>query len=533
MKKTNSLVDTNSLTNLTDQAECHKLVSFEGYEFDYADERWPISRSASVIFYDISDILDPFLFDNYKKVLLHYVENNSGGYADAINSYTRDFFKFCYQQDKVVLSGLSSKHFINFYSSLPSTKKSIFGQISPFFKKWLEFGYEGIDNNALEAFNEVRIKGTIKGKAVRTLCPYEGPLSDLEYEGFYNGLNREFEKGSISLEEMVLVSLLLATGRRVTQIAHLKVKDYIGTTTVDGNEFHLLRIPKIKQRALWRDGFSDYALSPELGGLVEAQIDSMKSKLESLGALNQIDFEMLPILPYWKKIDELVANNAFTELNELLNSDRLHLSSFMVGSRLKKTASKVGLISERTGELINIFATRFRRTLASRAAREGYGVLIIARLLDHTDTQNALVYTENSPEHLKNIDKAMALQLAPIAQAFSGTLVKQEKDAKRGDDISSRIRNRETDEAVGTCGTHSFCAALSPIACYTCHHFQPWLDGPHEAVLNNLIEQRKNVLQKTNDLTIASVNDRVIFAVSEVIKLCETQKSTLSFKGGK
>lgn len=54
---------------------------------------------------------------------------------------------------------------------------------------------------------------------------------------------------------MVHVSLLLATGRRVTQIAHLKTKDYIGATTVDDNQFHLLRIPKIKQRTLWRDDF--------------------------------------------------------------------------------------------------------------------------------------------------------------------------------------------------------------------------------------------------------------------------------------
>ena len=533
MKRTNLLVSPNFPTDPITQAEHHKLLSFEGYEFDYAAERWSIARASGVIFYDISEKLESFLLDNYKKVLLHYVENNSGGYASSINGYTRDFFKFCYEQDKAILSGLSSKHFINFYSSLPSSRKSIFGQILPFFKKWLEFGYEGIDDNALETFDEIRVKGAIKGEAVRTMCPYEGPLSDLEYEGFYNGLNREFEKGSISIEEMVHVSLLLATGRRVMQIAHLKVKDYIGVTTVNGNQFHLLRIPRIKQKTLWREDFSDYALSPELGSLVEAHINSMRSRLKLLGALNQVDFERFPILPFWEKVDELVANEAFAELNELLNSDRLHLTSSMAGSRLKKTVSKIGLISERTGELINIFATRLRRTLASRAAREGYGVLIIARLLDHSDTQNALVYTENSPEHLKSINKAMALQLAPIAQAFSGTLVTREKDAKRGDDISSRIRSRETGEAVGTCGTYSFCAALSPIACYTCHHFQPWLDGPHEDVLNELIKQRENILLRTNDLTIASVNDRVIFAISEVIKLCETQKATLSFRGGK
>ena len=98
MNKTNSLVDTNLLTDLTGRAGSNRLVSFEGYEFEYTDDRWVIARSAAVIFYDISGMLEPFLLDNYKKVLLHYVDNNSSGYVDAINGYTRDFFKFCYQQ---------------------------------------------------------------------------------------------------------------------------------------------------------------------------------------------------------------------------------------------------------------------------------------------------------------------------------------------------------------------------------------------------------------------------------------------------
>lgn len=61
MKKTNSLVDTNLLTDLTGQAGRNKIVSFEGYEFDYADERWTVARSASVIFYDISGMLGQHL----------------------------------------------------------------------------------------------------------------------------------------------------------------------------------------------------------------------------------------------------------------------------------------------------------------------------------------------------------------------------------------------------------------------------------------------------------------------------------------
>ena len=121
-----------------------------------------------------------------------------------------------------------------------------------FLKKWHEFGYEGINTDVLEVIKELRVKNAEKGKAVRLLCPYEGPLSDLEYEGLYSGLSKEFEEGKISLKEMVIAKLFLATGRRPIQIANLKVKDFVGVTVIDGNKFDLLRVPKVKQRDIWR-----------------------------------------------------------------------------------------------------------------------------------------------------------------------------------------------------------------------------------------------------------------------------------------
>jgi hypothetical protein len=76
-------------------------------------------------------------------------------------------------------------------------------------------------------------------------------------------------------------------------------------------------------------------------------------------------------------------------------------------------------ISERTGETMKITPTRLRRTRGTRAAMEGHGVLVIAELLDHSDTQNAGVYVEARPEIVERIDKALALHLAPLAQAFA------------------------------------------------------------------------------------------------------------------
>lgn len=109
-------------------------------------------------------------------------------------------------------------------------------------------------------------------------------------------------------------------------------------------------------------------------------------------------------------------------------------------------------------------------------------------------------------------------------------LIKNEADAVRGDDPSSRIMDPRIDKSMqpmGNCGKHGFCGQLAPIACYTCAHFQPWLDGPHEAVLNHLIAERDRMLT-TADMRIASVNDRTILAVAEVVRQCQEQHNIQS-----
>jgi len=157
--------------------------------------------------------------------------------------------------------------------------------------------------------------------------------------------------------------------------------------------------------------------------------------------------------------------------------------------------------------------------------------LIIAELLDHTDDQNARVYTENVPEHVTAIDEAVARQLAPIAQAFSGVLVDRESDALRGSDPTSRIRT-DGGAGVGTCGMYGFCGALAPIACYTCKSFQPWLDGPHQEVLDGLLAERDRIQEITRDESIAAINDRTVIAVAEVVRRCTEREKELGAMDG-
>jgi len=116
--------------------------------------------------------------------------------------------------------------------------------------------------------------------------------------------------------------------------------------------------------------------------------------------------------------------------------------------------------------------------------------------------------------------------MAPIAQAFAGKLVKDKSTAIRFDDPTSDIIDPKVDpscKAMGKCGTYSFCSLYAPLACYTCNSFQAWVDGPHEKLLEYLINERERLL-KITDYRIASINDKTILAVAQVILECRKYK---------
>lgn len=178
---------------------------------------------------------------------------------------------------------------------------------------------------------------------------------------------------------------------------------------------------------------------------------------------------------------------------------------------------------------MSITAVRFRRTIGTRAAEEGYGPLVIARLLDHTDTQNVGVYAANSPAIIERIDRAIAMEMAPLAQAFAGVLVNGKGSSR---DATQRIIDLRVDRSgapIGDCGSHGFCSFNAPIACYTCTSFEAWTDGPHEAVLDYLLNQRDRYL-RTSDKRIASINDRTIYAVAAVVDACQKIKGGPSLR---
>ena len=129
------------------------------------------------------------------------------------------------------------------------------------------------------------------------------------------------------------------------------------------------------------------------------------------------------------------------------------------------------------------------------------------------------VYTKNTVQEAEIINRTVGARLAPFAQACMGTLVDSERDAIRGDEPGSRVPNHRQ-EAVGTCGNYSFCIS-SFRACYTCRHFQPWVDGPHEGVLEELYKEKEHAAEAGCGREVVNAGDQLILAVEHCVALCK------------
>ena len=178
---------------------------------------------------------------------------------------------------------------------------------------------------------------------------------------------------------------------------------------------------------------------------------------------------------------------------------------------------------------LHINPRRFRYTHATNMAMLGASDYAIAEELGHSDTQQVKVYTEFNEDMADRIDAALASDLTPLAQAFSGTLIDSEKDAIRANDPRSRINNNDGNP-VGNCGKFGFCAN-GTIHCYTCNKFQPWLNAPHTEVLKTVASEVDRKRQMGASEFVLQASNRTINAIKVVIDKCEARKQELEKEG--
>jgi integrase len=398
---------------------------------------------------------------------------------------------------------------------------------------WYRLGYPGIDAATIDVVNALKAPSSQGRSRITSDDATKGWYTAQEYEDLIDTYWLDYESESVSLRDTSALLLLGQYGKRGIQLANLKVCDFMSCGETDGLSGKRIAFPGAKDRGAekWFRGskFEVHPLGDDLWNLSMLQIDSTVSFHEKYFGrpLNDAERNELPFLQ--TSLIRLRERKIKT-FKTVQSSAMLHFSPQGISSLLKRLQG-TKVISHRTGEPVREFAYRMRYTRARQLARLGVPRTTLQYWLGHAGNTSVDHYYDDPAEDARLLDIEMQVILAPLAQAFYGTLRDKESDAVRGDDPSSRI---ELDGRynVGTCGDHGFCSASVPIPCYRCAKFQPWVDAPHEEVLLRLIERQEeenniHLPSKSRRILVPLQLDKDIAAVRLVIKLCDARKQEL------
>ena len=493
-----------------------RIRTRSGIEFDASGDVWAYREGLIDVSVDFGTLagISPELLMGAKRTLAWYVEHRSADHVMNLHTRLLHFVRSTVSESGK-LESITSVALINYKAKLESSNEWYLGTFAGLLRKWDRLGYTGVSKDALQFLNGIKVKGNAKGVAVLTMDPRNGPFTHIEAEALQDAMNDAYATGIIDAADFMLAWLYVLLGQRNMQYAALKVCDVVLRYDA-GIPVYSVKMPSAKRRGVRsRDRLVERKLIEQFGEMLFAYKGRVREQF--FGKLD--DPDQAPLFPGTAR------ENGDPDF-------RFHRTADQIGARLTRVLEGLSVASERTGEEMNVTARRFRSTIGTRAGEEGYPPLVIAALLDHTDTQSVGVYTANSPAIIDRIDRALAMDMAPLAQAFAGVI--QDSVEAAASDPSRRIIDLRIDRsgaAMGSCGSHGFCGFAAPIACYTCKSFNAWLDGPHEAVLQRLLDRRERLLC-TSDKRMASVNDRTIFAVASVVKQCNDIKSVVKVSIG-
>lgn len=530
--------------------------SKNGQSFVVSEGRWQLTARESVDTTVVKQKYTGPLLNSILLTLADYAAQNAPGTVLNVRRAVVGFAEHASPHDP--LSSINLADLLSFRHAYRTRTGHDGGTttLRAFLRRCYDLGYGGIARELINELAMWELKNAPTGESVNREDVDSGPFTREELAGLEAEWMSGFEGGSISLETLTVALLLSRTGRRPSQVAALKLIDLDDSRHEDvkpgdpkpPRRLLLIHVPRAKQKtAGWRELFRSVELIPSTWNLCVAQRQHVIERISQLltdlhwelqEADSKLIFENAPMFPMWsllpslqKELEQLLAAGhhgaALSRFRSFVIGDGWHADKHGIARVLDRACDGIQA-TNRIGEALNATARRFRYYLATEMDRMGVGQGVIAHALDHNDTTTIIAYRQNHPGRARIINQATARSLAPLARLFRGEVVEKEADARGGDDpATTRILYKG--RGTATCGDRVQCGLNRlPVPCYTCNHFQPWLDGPHEEMLEELLTERQeryDVLGESSPMVAR--DDNTIFAVVQVIQLCEVRRAEL------
>ncbi|MBT3092194.1 MAG: hypothetical protein KME58_04720 [Candidatus Thiodiazotropha sp. (ex Lucina pensylvanica)] len=216
--------------------------SRDGFEYAMQESSWVVSNGRKFYF---SNHFQLDHLDEYKEVLSNFLETHSPSYCENIHSFVREYIKGTGART------FNSKDISLFRADLGAEGEHRLGHIKAFLLQWSDWGYSGVSDSLADWLQEQKIRGNVKGRAVRTQCPYSGAFSRVERASILEWASDEFRDGALPPDTYAALYLVATTGQRPVQYAGLKSKDLkvkVDRAAQGEHENYLLKLPKAKQR---------------------------------------------------------------------------------------------------------------------------------------------------------------------------------------------------------------------------------------------------------------------------------------------
>lgn len=473
-----------------------------GVEFDPEADEWKFRDGTFDLYIQHSAYshLNPTLRSSVRSFLTHTLEKKSARTTHAYNRVLIDFLSLADFPPGATEIGLAAY--------LNARAKPTQRHLGAILQTWYRLGLAGVNAQVYQAILELRgPKGAPKGVPVATADPVKGPFTELEFESLQDAINHAYIDETLDAADFVMCWLSMAFGVRPVQLAALKLKDFLpnGTETHKGP---VLMVPRAKRKNVGeRQLFKERPLAPQLASIVQPYVDAVRAELA--GLLD--DPGEAPFFPMRGRSTGFPAGWEY------------HPSGAVLTKRFTAIGNWLAINSIRTGKRMPTNAYRFRYTFGTRGAAEGIPDMILAEMMDHDNLGSISVYVEACDGIVDRINKAVAGDLAAIANAFRGRIISGPKEASLGEHTAPVIRDlRVSASPLASCAQDTECELRAPIACYTCRSFEPWLNAPHEAVLAALLKLNKK--KKAQSHGRQRVHNRTILAVIQVINLCKSKR---------
>ncbi|EHH4664736.1 TPA: tyrosine-type recombinase/integrase [Escherichia coli] len=365
---------------------------------------------------DLICVMDKSLVCGFVNTLQYYFSSKSHLYVKTIVKNMKNFINNVspnYIDDKVIIQ----------YQNIQSANKpSYFLGLRPFFTKWFESGYPGIDESAVEIAKHFDIIIKKAGQPILQDDPTVGPLTKEEHASLIKAMSHAYSIGKLSLSDYAISLLISLTGRRPQQLVMLKYKDLLQKNLDNGKVEYLISVPRVKQRGKQLQ-YRELPIISEVASIVQLQANhSVRLVEQTLG--KNLDDHAKGKVPVFLNEEKLL-DLAIIDFN-FLESDKIYVKPTIANRALKNIVNTGNLISNRTGSLLNVTPRRLRYTIATMLAKDGHNANTIAELLDHSSTSSTGIYIKNLAESVERIDSAVSEQLSFVAEIFMNGIKSKE-----------------------------------------------------------------------------------------------------------